>query len=313
MNDQFLSDVLSGLSSNPKKLSSKYFYDSKGDALFQKIMHTEAYYLTRCEQEIFEQRSQEIAGRLIYDLDTFDLLELGAGDASKTRLLLQELLDQKAEFTYMPIDISSSMINFLERDLPTKVPGLKLVGLCGEYFQMLNKVKSQAHRRKVVLFLGGNIGNMDLQEARLFCHDLHSSLNKGDYVLIGFDLRKNPHAIFKAYNDDEGLTKAFNLNLLTRINTELGADIQLGKFEHYNSYDPSTGACKSYLYSMEAQQFSVADNTFQLAEHEVIDMEISQKYSLEEINELGNESNFGVVETYFDTKRWFLDILWQVN
>lgn len=313
MNDQFLSDVLSGLSSNPKKLSSKYFYDANGDALFQKIMHTEAYYLTRCEHEIFEQRSQDIAGRLIKDLETFDLLELGAGDASKTRLLLQELLNQRGEFTYMPIDISSSMINYLERDLPIKVPGLKLVGLCGEYFHMLNEVKGRTDRRKVVLFLGGNIGNMDLQEARIFCQDLHSSLNKGDYVLMGFDLRKNPHAIFKAYNDDEGLTKAFNLNLLTRINTELGADIQPDKFEHYNSYDPSTGACRSYLYSMEEQQFSIAENTFQLAEHEVIDMEVSQKYSLEEIYELGNESNFGVVERYFDTKGWFLDILWQVN
>lgn len=313
MNEQFLNDVVSGLSALPKKLDSKYFYNAEGDALFQKIMHSEDYYLTTCEFEIFQSRGSEMATLLVDHLREFDLLELGAGDASKSSYLLKALVNQQAEFTYMPIDISASIIDYLAKTLPSSIPGLQMLGLNGEYFPMLEQAKTISSRRKAVLFLGGNIGNMTPDEAMSFCKTLHGSLNPGDYVMIGFDLRKNPHAIFKAYNDSEGYTKAFNLNLLRRINDELGGDIELSNFEHYNSYDPLTGACKSFLFSLEHQEFRIAGQPFQLNAAEVIDMEISQKYSLEEILELANQTNFDVVETFFDSKRWFFDILWEVK
>lgn len=313
MNEQFLNDVISGLSAVPKKLNSKYFYDAEGDALFQKIMQSEEYYLTNCEFEIFKARGSEIAALFVNHLREFDVLELGAGDASKSSYLLKALVSQQAEFTYMPIDISASIIDYLTITLPNEVPGLQMQGLNGEYFPMLEKANAVSSRRKAVLFLGGNIGNMTPNEARSFCKTLHGSLNRGDYVMIGFDLRKNPHIIFNAYNDAKGFTKAFNLNLLRRINNELGGNIDISNFEHYNSYDPLTGACKSFLFSLEPQHFQIAGEPFLLNASEVIDMEISQKYSLEEILELANQTNFGVVETFFDSKRWFLDILWEVK
>lgn len=313
MNEQFLSDVISGLSAKTKKLDSKYFYDDQGDVLFQKIMQSEEYYLTNCEFEIFQQKSGVIAQVFIDQLKSFELLELGAGDASKTRFLLEALVSKAADFSYMPIDISGSMVSYLEDELPAQIPGLQVSGLNGEYFPMLEEVKNRSDRKKAVLFLGGNIGNMDPADALAFCRALHKSLNKGDYVLMGFDLRKNPHAIFNAYNDKAGYTKAFNLNLLHRINKELGANFETAHFEHYNSYDPLTGACRSFLISLVAQEVTIAGHTFSFEPHEVIDMEISQKYSLEEIYELGNQTNFEVVETFFDSKKWFLDILWQVT
>jgi L-histidine N-alpha-methyltransferase len=313
MNEQFLNDVVTGLSAKTKKLNSKYFYDDEGDVLFQKIMQSEEYYLTDCEYEIFQGKSPALAGVFLDQLKSFELLELGAGDASKTKFLLEALVNRKADFTYMPIDISGSMITYLEDNLPSKIPGLKVTGLNGEYFPMLEKVKTISCRKKAVLFLGGNIGNMDPDDALAFCKQLHASLNPGDYVLMGFDLRKNPHAIFNAYNDKAGYTKAFNLNLLKRINNDLGANFQLADFEHYNSYDPLTGACRSFLVSLKAQQVNLAGQAFHFKANEVIDMEISQKYSMEEIYDLGNQANFEVVETFFDSKEWFLDMLWKVT
>jgi len=312
MNEQFLNDVIIGLSAKTKKLDSKYFYDDEGDRLFQKIMHSEEYYLTDCEHEIFQEKSAALSDLFMEQLQAFELLELGAGDASKTSSLLKVLVEKQANFTYMPIDISGSMISYLEENLPTKMPGLQVSGLNGEYFPMLEKANTISERKKAVLFLGGNIGNMDPDDALAFCKQLHASLNTGDYLLMGFDLRKNPHAIFNAYNDKAGYTKAFNINLLRRMNTELGADFDLLQFEHYNSYDPVSGACRSFLISLVHQEVKIAGQIFSFEANEVVDMEISQKYSLEEIYDIGNQTNFEVVETFFDSKKWFLDILWKV-
>jgi len=313
MDNQFLKDVVSGLRRKPKKLSSKYFYDEIGDALFQRIMNSEEYYLTNCEFEIFEERSDEIAETFINHLQSFDLIELGAGDATKTSFLLEALTAKAADFSYMPIDISSSMINYLEEELPKKIPGLKITGLNGEYFPMVKRANEISKRKKAVLFLGGNIGNLTPEEAQTFLSELRSNLNDGDVVLVGFDLKKNPHVIIAAYNDRSGYTKAFNLNLLTRINNELGANFNLSAFEHYNSYDPLTGACKSFLVSLAEQDVTVQDLVFHFELNEVIDMEISQKYALDEIDNLAVQANFKTIEKFFDSKNWFLDTLWQVK
>lgn len=313
MNEQFLRDVLFGLSELPKKLNSKYFYDKKGDGLFQQIMNAEEYYLTNCEYEIFETRAAEIADILIKNLGSFDLIELGAGDATKSSFLLKALVEQKADFTYMPIDISGSMIRYLEETLPEEIPGLLVKGLDGEYFPMVERAQVISTRRKVVLFLGGNIGNFNLNEAISFCKGLNDLLNKGDLVLVGFDLKKNPYVIRSAYNDRTGYTRAFNLNLLSRINQELGGNFDISKFEHYNSYDPASGACRSFLFSLTDQAVQIGPNTFHFHKNEIVDMEISQKYALEEVKELGNQTNFETIETFFDSKKWFLDMLWRVT
>jgi L-histidine N-alpha-methyltransferase len=309
---KFLNEVLAGLKEEPKYLLSKYFYDEKGDKLFQKIMDCDEYYPTKCEQEIFTSQTHKLAKTLKNGFDTFDLIEMGAGDATKSSFLLAQLMDEKANFTYYPIDISKSMIAHLKDALPKKIPGLKVIGLNGEYLHMLEKAAQISSQRKVVLFLGSNIGNISLDDAAKFCIHLRSLLQNGDYLMIGFDLKKNPQTIRAAYNDVQGFTKAFNLNLLTRINRELAANFDVQSFEHYPSYDPSTGACKSYLISLKDQTVRIGETNFiDFKKDEYIFMEISQKYSVEQTNELAKKSGFTPIKHFFDSKKWFLDTVWE--
>jgi len=311
--DHFLNDVLTGLQSNPKHLSSKYFYDKTGDELFQKIMAMPEYYLTRCELDIFKNKTSELAEAIRFDDQPFDLIELGAGDAMKSTYLLKYLSEKRADFTYMPIDISGNILSVLENNLKDKLPEINIKTLEGEYFQMLKKAMKLSSRRKVILFLGGNIGNMTSKEAEKFCTSLHQLLNSGDIVLIGFDLKKNPFTVLNAYSDKSGITAEFNLNLLTRINRELGGNFDIEQFEHYESYDPITGACRSFLISLKNQQVKIEEETIDFAENEVIDMEVSQKFSKSDIEYLAEKSGFSITRNISDSKEWFIDSIWKVN
>lgn len=309
--NQFLKEVLNDLNQTPKRLNSKYFYDEKGDRIFQQIMDCPEYYPTNCEKEIFRENSPELAIALKNGFSDFDLIELGAGDATKSSYLLKELVRMQAEFTYMPIDISSSMISHLNENLPKSIPGLQVHGLNGEYFEMLKEANVISSKRKLVLMLGGNIGNETPENAVIFCKQIRASLNKGDLVLVGFDLKKNPKTILSAYHDAAGFTRDFNLNLLARINRELRGDFNLSDFEHYPCYDPLSGACKSYLVSRVAQQVQINGQHFHFEENEVIDMEISQKYSVKETEEMAVSTGFTPVKHFYDHKKWFLDTVWQ--
>lgn len=308
---QFLEDVLKGLSAKEKYLQSKYFYDAKGDCLFQKIMGCKEYYPTKCEMEIFTQKTNELVAVLTEQNTEFDIVELGAGDATKSIHLLKGLLDNKVTFTYFPVDISDNVINLLHSQLPEKLPELQMQGLNGEYFNMLEKAKTLSDKIKVVLFLGSNIGNVPLDRAGEFCKSLREHLKPGDLALIGFDLKKDPKAISDAYNDASGFTRDFNLNLLARINNELKGNFNLDGFYHYPAYDPATGACKSYLVSSAKQEVSVAGNTFSFAEGEPIFMEISQKYTVEQTDELARQTGFEPIHHFYDSKGWFLDVVWR--
>jgi L-histidine Nalpha-methyltransferase len=309
--DQFYDDVVAGLRSTPKRLNSKYFYDANGDKLFQELMNCPEYYPTNCELEVFSEKTAEICKAIVADGDSFDLIELGAGDATKSSYLLSYLIEQKADFTYMPIDISENVISYLNITLPVTLPGLKLHGLNGEYFNMLKQAASVSDRRKVILFLGSNIGNMPVNEALDFCKELRKHLNEGDMVLMGFDLKKNPATVLAAYNDKGGITKRFNLNLLERINRELNADFDLNNFEHYPTYDPETGACKSYLISIQDQEVTInRKEKIQFLKDEYIDMEISQKFSVAQTEQMAAKAGFRPVDFFFDSKNWFLDAVW---
>ena len=311
VNDQFYKDVIEGLQSTPKRLSSKYFYDAVGDKLFQDLMNCDEYYPTNCELEIFTRQTAEICQAMIADGDAFDLIELGAGDATKSTFLLKYLLEQKADFSYLPIDISNNVISYLNATLPVTLPGLQVTGLNGDYFDMLKKAASISTRRKVVLFLGSNVGNMPVSDAENFCKELRNHLSQGDMLLIGIDLKKNPKTVLAAYNDKEGITKRFNLNLLARINRELGADFDVAKFEHYPTYDPETGACKSYLISLEDQQVKIrGKETICFAKDEYIYMEISQKYNVIQTNQMAAGAGFKPLNIFFDSKKWFIDAIW---
>ena len=161
------------------------------------------------------------------------------------------------------------------------------------------------------MFLGSNIGNMLVSEARDFCGNLRRHLSKGDMVLMGFDLKKNPKTVLAAYNDKGGITKRFNLNLLERINRELNAYFDLAKFEHYPTYDPENGACKSYLVSLEHQEVTINHHEhIRLLKDECIHMEISQKFTVSQTEQIAENAGFKPVNCFFDSKKWFLDAVW---
>ena len=309
----FLNDVLNGLMAEKKFLSSKYFYDETGDRIFQQIMEMGEYYLTDAEMEILQHQTDELANVMVSNSGAFDLIELGAGDATKSVHLLKTLLNRQIEFSYLPIDISQHVIEDLEENLPKKLPDLKVQGLNGDYFAMVKKAKSLSGRRKILLFMGANIGNMDVAEAKEFCKALRNELSPEDLLIIGFDLKKNPRQILAAYDDAAGITKSFNLNLLSRINRELDGDFEVDQFDHYASYDPETGACKSYLVSLKDQVVNIGDETISFAANEHIYMEISQKYSLKEINDLAMETGFTPTADFFDRQKYFVDTVWKVG
>ncbi|MBD8082806.1 L-histidine N(alpha)-methyltransferase [Chryseobacterium caseinilyticum] len=311
-NDDFRSDVVEGLKKSPKKLLSKYFYDEAGDRLFQQIMDMPEYYLTNCELDIFKNKTELLAKSILIDNEPFDLIELGAGDAMKSSYLLEHLTTKNIDFTYMPIDISGHILEELNEKFSRDLPELQVITLEGDYFDMLDRAITISQRRKVVLFLGGNIGNMDLEESYHFCRELRRKLNRGDILLIGFDLKKNPQTILDAYNDEAGITSSFNLNLLIRMNRELEADFDVLNYQHYQTYDPISGACKSYLVSLAEQNVHIGNQIFSFEENELIDMEISQKFSQVDITKLARDSKFHIIDEIADSKTWFVDSIWQV-
>nr|WP_315035163.1 L-histidine N(alpha)-methyltransferase [uncultured Chryseobacterium sp.] len=310
--DTFHSDVVKGLSFHPKKLSSKYFYDKTGDRLFQKIMAMPEYYLTNCELDIFQNKTEELVKAISNINESFDLIELGAGDAMKSSYLLKRLVEKGIDFTYMPIDISGNILSVLQENLHIKLPDLKILPLEGEYFDMLDKATAISKRKKVVFFLGGNIGNMEIEEAVHFCSEVKRKLNSGDLFLVGFDLKKNPNTILAAYNDSAGITASFNLNLLARINRELKADFKVDQFQHYQNYDPVSGACRSFLVSLCDQKVHIGNHFFHFKKDELIDMEISQKFSEQDIRQLAENSGFHILTEIKDSRNWFVDSIWMV-
>lgn len=311
--DQFRRDVTRGLLSQPKRLDAKYFYDENGDALFQAIMKSPDYYLTDCELEIFKDRTAQLAQLLHIDQGPIELIELGAGDASKSIHLLRYLANKQIRFRYIPIDISAHILRVLSQELSQQIPGIQIQPETGEYFDSLHRVTAKSTCRKAVLFLGSNIGNMEKNQAAQFLRRLHQMLQPDDFALIGFDLKKNPQTILRAYQDRAGLTSAFNLNLLQRINRELDADFEVDKFQHFQNYDPLSGACRSFLISLDDQLVHLNGISIPFSANEPIDMEISQKFSHRDISDLAFRSGFRRVGALYDQKQWFVDEVWRAK
>ncbi len=310
----FADDVLRGLSATPKFLSSKYFYDDEGSRLFQEIMKLPEYYLTRAEFEIFQTRTPEIFSAFTTLNSAFDLIELGAGDGTKTAVLIDYFLKQTADFSYMPIDISQEALDSLIERFKDEFPTLSMNAKTGDYFSILETFKTESDRPKIILFLGSNIGNFSKTQAQDFFSQLRSVMNRNDMLFVGFDLQKDPRVILKAYDDAQGVTAAFNLNLLTRINRELGANFNTENFSHYAIYRPVECAARSFLISRRAQTVFIEalNKSFEFAAWEPIFMEISQKYNVEMLEELAQTSGFQMAQNFFDSNNHFVDSLWKV-
>jgi len=309
---QFAQDVHEGLSAPQKFLSSRYFYDAAGDRIFQQIMAMPEYYLTKCEYEIFDHQKGEILDA-INPGSKFDLVELGAGDGYKTKLLLDHFLEKAADFEYFPVDISGDVLKVLKDDLTHRFPNLRVTTLNYEYFEALERLNELDDSPKVILFLGSNIGNFKPSRAREFFDKLHHVMRPGDKLLSGIDLKKDPHTILRAYNDPAGITRSFNLNLLRRMNRELGANFVMDDWDHFPTYDPFTGECRSYLMSCKKQEVHIEATgaNYSFRDSEPVHMEISRKYRLDEIEDLARNSGFEVQKHFTDSKKYFVDSLWE--
>lgn len=306
----FAKDIHKGLSAPLKHISSKYFYDDIGSGIFQDIMKMPEYYPTACEFEILSLQGQQIIDKLHFD-QPFNIVEFGAGDGIKTRQLLKTLVDSGVEFSYVPIDISKKAIEELEANMLDHLPDLQIKPMIGNYFSMIEELAS-SETPSLFLFLGGNIGNYEKNEANDLLTSFNQSMKPGDKLLTGFDLQKNPATIRCAYDDPKGITKAFNINLLHRINRELGGNIKTNQFDFYSHYNPANGEVRSYLVSLVAQKIHLQrmDKCYYFEQNELIRTELSKKYTLREIDEAAETSGFKVLEHFLDCKHYFTDSLW---
>jgi len=307
MNTEFAKDVDLGLSAQQKNLSSKYFYDEIGDQIFVKIMNMPEYYLTNSEYEILSEQSKDIVCSMDVDNIEFELIELGAGNGTKTIELLSEM--KELDFVYKPIDISSHAISNIQKRLKSELPWLKVEGKQGEYFQVLKTLRNQ--KRKIILFLGSNIGNLLDKHSKKFINQLSAVLNKGDKLILGVDRKKSKSIVLPAYNDAQGFSRDFNLNLLRRINKELHADFDLNKFQHAPEYDEGKGIAYSYLRSTCEQSVNIKKigKVFHFKDGEKIHTEISRKYDDDVIRDITAESNFKIEKIFSDKRNYFSDYL----
>lgn len=309
----FAYDVLVGLSEVPKRLSSKYFYDDRGSRFFQQIMSVPEYYPTDCEKEILEQHADAIVAPFVDA--PLNLVDLGAGDGAKTLILLEALERAGADFIYAPIDISEGAMKSLVATVRERMPAVRIEGLVSEYNDGVRYLGRDQGRTNLVLFLGSNIGNFNRVQARAFLRRLWSSLREGDHAFVGFDLKKDIEILLAAYNDSNGVTAEFNLNLLHRMNRELGANFDVSSFRHYGTYNVFSGAMESYLVSLEAQVVRVEalEQSFAFDAWEPIHTEYSYKYLRSDVELLAADTGFAIVERFEDQRRWFLDTLWRVE
>jgi len=309
--DEFAVCVLKGLLQNRKSIQSKFFYDDNGSRLFCKIMNLPEYYPALCETEILQNHSQSIC-EVIGD-SSFDLVELGAGDGKKTKILIEQFLKNELIFRYIPVDISESAVDELSDNMNKKFDNLIIKGLVSEYYSAMKWVCEQNSSRNIVLFLGSSIGNFEPDDMNFFLSNLRQSVNRNDFLLIGFDKQKDIDIIINAYNDGQGITEKFNKNLLYRINRELDGNFNPDKFFYHCEWDKSINAVMSYLVSREDQEvrISLLNKSFYFKESEMIHTETSCKFTEHDIYIAAEMNGFRVVSNYYDNKGFFIDSLWE--
>ena len=310
---EFLEHVKNGLSISPKKLSSRYFYDEKGDELFQQIMQMEEYYLPACEMEIIETQSNRIAEDISKVHSELQIVELGAGDGSKTKHFLKRVAPYFQQVEYVALDISPNILEVNKYEVESHVSGLMQRCIAGNYFETYKNLP-KTDKGRIVLFLGANIGNYPISEAIPFFQFVKSGLHKSDYFLVSFDLVKHPRKIIKAYDDKQGITKRFNLNLLERINRQLGADFDVSKFDHYPFYNPITGIASSQIISLENQKVHLSEGfEAEFEAFEAIQVEVSKKFFWRDIDEIASKSGMSIRKTYTDKKEEYAFVIFNPN
>ena len=313
--EQFAQAVQKGLSMKPKHLPSWLIFDDEGSEIFTEITRLDGYHPARCEIEILEEYKNMIMSLL--EGDTFRVIELGAGDGGKTEILLEHFIGHGLVFDYVPIDISIGATKNLVESLELKylTSRMSVKGFAADYFDGLNAVNEAPSHRNFVLFLGSTIGNMKLQDAEKFVRKLWESLNNHDYVMIGFDLMKDPKVLYSAYNDSTGIFEKFNLHLLDVINEKLGGDFSKENYVQQGQYNPKTHAVESYIYSTREQVVSIdaLRKKISFCMWESMQTEHSYKYTESEICTLAESNGYEIVRNLFDAENQFVDSIWKVK
>jgi dimethylhistidine N-methyltransferase len=300
----FAADVRAGLSARRKRLSCRYFYDAVGSQLFEQICELPEYYLTRAELAILSTRADAIARLAPSDAA---LVELGSGSARKTRVLIEALLRRRGRLRYVPIDIARGMLEDSSRALLADFPSLAVTAIAAEYRVGLRLLRRRRAQPKLVAWLGSNVGNFHRGEARRFLTSVRATLSSCDRLLLGVDLRKSATVLEAAYDDAAGVTARFNLNLLARINRELGGHFVLERFAHRALWNERRGRVELHLCSRGEQQVRVdaLARTFVFGDGETIFTECSYKYSRAELEQLARAAGFALERCWLDEQRRF--------
>jgi len=298
--DHLLEDVLAGLSHSPKRISSKYFYDQRGSELFEAITRQPEYYLTRVEQALLDMRMPAIAEAVGARAH---VVEYGSGSGEKTRQLLQGLREPAA---YTPVEISRSALEDTTARLSAALPAVEILPVCADFTGSVPLPQAaRSSRRTLVFFPGSTLGNFTHDEAIRILAGMRHIMGPNGRALIGIDLRKDPAVIEAAYNDAAGITAAFTLNLLVRINRELGSDFDLAGFRHRARYVHQRGRIETFLVSLRPQEVHVAGRSFRFGQDEAMLVEYSHKYSSDSFATLAAAADLVVAEEWNDPKDWF--------
>jgi dimethylhistidine N-methyltransferase len=312
-------DVLEGLSAKTKSIPCRWLYDRAGAELFTRIMELPEYYPTRRETEIFKHSVGEVAK--VVAREPLTMIEFGAGDGRKTSLLLEALMKADHDLTYIPVDISRDSLHDLCRrmraQLGNQFTDERFVPFAGDNIDALTslahgRAEGRGAERFLVVFLGSSIGNCMREDVDRFVARVRSSMREGDYFLIGFDLIKDLKRILPAYNDTSGVTRDFNMNLLARLNREIGANFDVAKFSYEAIWNPAIEGVESWLFSKEDQWIEVAGcgRPFHFRQWEGLRTEVSLKFREDDIVALAERNGFRVEALYKDASGEFLDALW---
>ncbi len=299
--ERFRADALLGLGLAPKRLAPKYFYDRAGSLLFDAICELPEYYVTRAETEIMRARVNDI---VVGWGDRVRVVEPGAGSGTKTRLVL-EALGPKRCVEYVPVDISREHLAHAATLLRRDYPWLRVTPLAADFAADLAVPASDNDARTVIYFPGSTIGNFDPPEAERLLARFRRAAGRTGTVVLGIDLKKEPKTLHAAYNDSQGVTAAFNRNVLTRMNRELGADFEVEAFSHYAFYEPVRGRMEMHLVSRCRQQVAMSGRTFLFEEGESIHTECSYKYDLPTAERLARSAGLDLIDAWLDAERRF--------
>ncbi|MDJ0595657.1 MAG: L-histidine N(alpha)-methyltransferase [Pleurocapsa sp. MO_226.B13] len=298
-----VTDLINGLESTPKSIPPRYFYDRQGSQLFEQICQLPEYYPTRTEASILENYAVEIADKT----QAIELIELGSGSSTKTRFLLDAYQSLATPLYYTPIDVSDSILKSSAEQLLKDYPQLKIQGKVATYTQALQQISTYSLGKRIIIFLGSSIGNFQPSECDRFLDTVNAALNLGDYFLLGIDLQKNIKILETAYNDAQGITAAFNLNMLQHLNNRFQGNFNLDLFKHFSIYNTTQHQIEMYLISQKSQFMTLKslNLTLEFNPEEAILTEISRKFNLQQMEQYLGRHNLAVIKTYTDPQQWF--------